>query len=365
MKIVIPRIIKSKVQLTWDWSGTVTNLKKALAKYEEVEEQNIFYNFRMRINKYLIKLHLRKDDFGLLNIKEAEKQLSLVSNDVCLTFDEFPKKTKYANKIFIYQDLSAFYLLELAKRNYKYYEYSGFQKISTEILEKRSKSQSLFYDSADGIFTMSKWLADYLVNQQKIPSQKVHYVGAGVNISPNLVEYNQRNRRRFLFVGKDFQRKSGDLVHKAFEYLQTNLMKEAELYIIGPEKCPIENDNPNIYFLGDIPSSEVVKYYNLCDVFVMPSRFEAFGIVFIEALGYGLPCIGRDLMEMPNLIKDGINGKLIDEYDEDYVNLAHEMYDLIRDDQIFMNVRELREELISEFSWDNVAKKIIEVMRKS
>ena len=38
LKIVIPRIIHNKEQLTWDWSGTITNIKKNLGKYEIVEE---------------------------------------------------------------------------------------------------------------------------------------------------------------------------------------------------------------------------------------------------------------------------------------------------------------------------------------
>ena len=36
----------------------------------------------------------------------------------------------------------------------------------------------------------------------------------------------------------------------------------------------------------------------------MPSYFEAYGLVFIEALTYGLPCIGRNAFEMPNFIQD-------------------------------------------------------------
>ena len=43
----------------------------------------------------------------------------------------------------------------------------------------------------------------------------------------------------------------------------------------------------------------------------MPSYFEAYGLVFAEALTYGLPCIGRDKFAMSEFIEDGCTGRLI------------------------------------------------------
>jgi len=68
LKIVIPRIIHNKEQLTWDWSGTITNIKKYLGKYEIVEEQNIFYTFRMNVHKVLVRLGIRKSDMNMTYI---------------------------------------------------------------------------------------------------------------------------------------------------------------------------------------------------------------------------------------------------------------------------------------------------------
>ena len=41
---------------------------------------------------------------------------------------------------------------------------------------------------------------------------------------------------------------------------------------------------------------------------MLPSLFDAWGHVFVEAMGYGLPCIGTDCCAMPELIEDGISG---------------------------------------------------------
>lgn len=364
MKIVIPRIIENRKQLKWDWSGSVTNLKKSLEKIEVIEEKNIFFSFKMKMNVLFEKIHFRRNDFNLSNIKIANKKIDLKPEDVCLTFDEFPLDKKCKN-IYIYQDLSVGYLLDLEQSRNKKFESSGYCNISHNALKRRNDYQLGFYENVAGVFTMSKWLASYLVNFQNIPSAKVHYVGAGINIKPELIDYSRKNRKRFLFIGKDFYRKSGDLVYNAFDFLQKNYMSDAELYIIGPDISPINITNSNVHFLGNLPSERVKDYYNLCDVFVMPSRFEAFGIVFVEALSYGLPCIGRNLMEMPNFIEHGKTGRLISEYEENYVKLADEMFALIKDESAFENVKLLRDSYISEFSWDTVAKKMVRVMEEN
>lgn len=46
-----------------------------------------------------------------------------------------------------------------------------------------------------------------------------------------------------------------------------------------------------VVFCGFIPDNDLIDYYNLCDVFVMPSKQEGFGIVYIEVLACGKPVI--------------------------------------------------------------------------
>jgi len=62
-----------------------------------------------------------------------------------------------------------------------------------------------------------------------------------------------------------------------------------------------------VILTGHVPDNKIADYYNLCDIFVMPSKKEGFGIVFLEALACGKPVIAGD--------KDGsvdavLNGKL-------------------------------------------------------
>ena len=67
-----------------------------------------------------------------------------------------------------------------------------------------------------------------------------------------------------------------------------------------------------VTFLGAIGDERLRQLYEECDLFVMPSKKEGFGIVFIEAMRYGKPCIGGKHGGTPEVITDGVDGYLVD-----------------------------------------------------
>ena len=97
----------------------------------------------------------------------------------------------------------------------------------------------------------------------------------------------------------------------------------------------------------------MAEYFEICDIFCMPSYFEAFGIVFCEALASGLPCIARRKYAMKEIIEDGEDGYLID--DDDAQILAQKMNMLLLDNKITQNVRKKRETYIQKYSWERIA----------
>ena len=92
----------------------------------------------------------------------------------------------------------------------------------------------------------------------------------------------------------------------------------------------------------------------------MPSRFEAYGLVFVEALIYGLPCIGRKEFAMKEFIQDGVNGYLVE--DDNVDELAKKMEDLLKNEKIKEYVLSKRKDYIKEYSWDEVANRMITVI---
>lgn len=68
----------------------------------------------------------------------------------------------------------------------------------------------------------------------------------------------------------------------------------------------------HVTFAGFVPESELRDHYNLCDLFVMPSRHEGFGIVYLEALACGKPVIAGNADGAAEPLLDGELGILVD-----------------------------------------------------
>ncbi|RKY63388.1 MAG: glycosyltransferase, partial [Candidatus Latescibacterota bacterium] len=67
-----------------------------------------------------------------------------------------------------------------------------------------------------------------------------------------------------------------------------------------------------VIFTGFVPDEDLVDYYNLCDVFIMPSKKEGFGIVFLEALACGKPVICGNKDGSVDAVLNGKLGILVD-----------------------------------------------------
>lgn len=77
-----------------------------------------------------------------------------------------------------------------------------------------------------------------------------------------------------------------------------------------------------VVFAGEIAEAEKVAYYNLADAYVMPSVGEGFGLVFLEALACGLPCVASDIDGGREALREGKFGQLIDPFDADALEAA-------------------------------------------
>lgn len=67
-----------------------------------------------------------------------------------------------------------------------------------------------------------------------------------------------------------------------------------------------------VIFAGFVPEAELPDYYRLCDAFVMPSTGEGFGIVYLEALASGRPCVTGNTDASPEAIGNGRLGFAVD-----------------------------------------------------
>ena len=78
----------------------------------------------------------------------------------------------------------------------------------------------------------------------------------------------------------------------------------------------------HVLFPGYVPEREKLDYYRLADTFVMPSRGEGFGYVFLEALAAGVPVVASKVDGSREAVRDGRWGMLVDPYDRDEIVAA-------------------------------------------
>ena len=199
-----------------------------------------------------------------------------------------------------------------------------------------------------------------------LPPEKVHVVPPGINIMPDEANYHllEKNKKEttILFVGRDFFRKGGDIVIEAFKILKEDYSSNLKLIIIGPKYWPLSSGIPDGVEFFNYTCMEIIrKYYMMADLFCMPSRFEAFGIVFAEALNFGVPCIGMKLCAMPEIIKPGINGYLID--NENPKNLADLMVKVLEDSDMKFKTKKLSNDYRDYYSWNRVASDMVKIMK--
>lgn len=67
-----------------------------------------------------------------------------------------------------------------------------------------------------------------------------------------------------------------------------------------------------VVFEGRVSQEALVKAYKSCDIFVAPSRFESFGLIFLEAMRESKPVIGCNVGGMPEIVSHGKNGLLVE-----------------------------------------------------
>lgn len=236
-----------------------------------------------------------------------------------------------------------------------------FRAFGRRRIESQRRRQERGYEHAAGLLPMSAWMARSLV-AHGVPEARVHVVNPGINtpLPATDVVVPERRRgatRRLLLVGRDFDTKGGSQVVAAFTRLRRELGSSIALTIAGPRTWPLRGEVPDgVTFLGLRPVGEIAALLDSHDLFVMPSRFEGFGIAFAEALVRGLPCIGRDVCAMPEIIDRASGGRLVTSESPD--ELADLIVDTLADDALYAACAAAVPARRAHFTWERAAEQV-------
>lgn len=210
-------------------------------------------------------------------------------------------------------------------------------------------------ERSDAVTTVSNSLRDD--TYKHFPLKKPEDGGPGIQVIPNFVcvdQYKHRPdlelRRRFAPNGErilvhvsNFRPvKRVDDVVKMFIQLRERLPSRLVLIGDGPERQRIETmcrgkeACSQIHFLGKMTQPEDVVAS--CDLFVLPSESESFGLAALEAMACGIPVVSSDTGGLPEVNIHGVSGLLNPVGDVD--RMADNAFEILGDEERYQRYRE-------------------------
>ena len=215
-----------------------------------------------------------------------------------------------------------------------------------------------------------------LIDLYNTNPDKIDIIPGGVNL--NLFQIDRQKDARkaihigfdeplLLFVGRFAVEKGIALLFEAIQLLHKK--PSVQLMIIGGDgnHDPIKRDladraaqlhiEKQVHFAGRVDHQQLPLYYNAADLVVMPSLYESFGLVCLEALACGTPVVSTHVGIMPSILDGKTNGTTISETGPHSLATAIENFFLNKRSTTF-NPQQLRQ-TVEKFSWQHVATETI------
>jgi glycosyltransferase involved in cell wall biosynthesis len=184
-------------------------------------------------------------------------------------------------------------------------------------------------------------------------------------------EDESRNSNLILSVGNLIPIKGHELLLRSVASLAHDFPDlRLELIGEGPERSRLEalstqlQISDRVKFLGRQPRREVAAAMRRCTLFVLPSRYEALGCVYLEAMATGKPVIGCRGQGIADIVQHGFNGFLVGPDNEKQLTLAIAM--LLKDETLRSNLgRAARDTVVDRLTLEHQAEILARIYRES
>jgi D-inositol-3-phosphate glycosyltransferase len=217
-----------------------------------------------------------------------------------------------------------------------------------------------------------------------VPTDKISVIPCGVD--PAL--FRQRDpaqskrhlglpdKRYILFVGRIDPVKGIDTLLKAIKVLKQKLatVHNVHLLIIGGDTDHADSPtgsemhklkqltatlgiNNMVTFLGSQRQDQLPYFYSAAEVCILPSRYESFGMVALEAMACGTPVIASKVGGLSSFIQNDVSGLLIPEGDE--VSLAEKIHLLLYQPSFIDTLASNARNRANEFTWPVISRQVL------
>lgn len=205
----------------------------------------------------------------------------------------------------------------------------------------------------------SDWATEAARQAVPAAAERIHTVPFGVNLPALPPPPTQRRFPdgpvRLLFIGTKWEEKGGPIAYDALLELKRRGV-QATLTVCGSTPPPQYND-PDLVRAGFLDKNDpgqlgrLQELLRTADFLIVPTRFEAYGIVFCEAAAYGVPALATRTGGVPTIIADRITGFLFapEQGGADYADRIHE---LVQHPERWQTMRTAaRERFEQHFTW--------------
>ncbi|NVM01567.1 MAG: glycosyltransferase [Candidatus Helarchaeota archaeon] len=182
--------------------------------------------------------------------------------------------------------------------------------------------------------------------------------------------FSVKNHRYIFSVSRIDPRKGLDLLIEATPLLRERIDEDIKIVIGGGTKkgrelkpyektlhelaAKIDPKKEFIYLTGYIPDEDILDYYNGSEVFVLPARWELFGITMLEAMACEKPVVVTKFGGPASIIEDGHNGILVDPNIKE--ELASKIIEVLNDKEMANSLgKNALRTIIKKYSWLHVA----------
>jgi len=228
--------------------------------------------------------------------------------------------------------------------------------------------------AADALVTHSDAHRQRMAAELSIDPERITVIPHGIAVYPTFTrEPAESTESTVVFLGRLERRKGALDLLNAIPLVLT-MAPHTRFILIGRDRthCPggrthqeyADNELPahvrrQITFTGALDDADVTRHLQSADIFVAPSLYESFGLVFLEAMRWGTPVVGTNAAGIPEIIKDGESGLLVSP--ANHVELAAAIASLLNDREKRRRLGESgRRRVEEEFSAAKMAARTLE-----
>lgn len=201
-----------------------------------------------------------------------------------------------------------------------------------------------------------------LLHQLGIPEDKSDYLYHGVNTELFKPSEIERGKNTILFLSRIEPRKGLNILVEAMSLVKNPSIlliagqaADDEYFKIVMKKAERENEKGfhKIEYIGIPSDEEKIKLFQSVSLFVLPSIFEDYGIVNLEALACETPVISTKVGGVPEVVRDGENGYVVNP--GNVKDLAYAIDKLLENEDLRRQMgKKGREIVIKDFSWKKI-----------